>query len=46
VHLQITDVSTPRGDSFEEARMTFEEVEAALDKGMFLTKLEFSPYHY
>lgn len=30
---QITDVSVPRGDSFEEARMTIDDVEAALDKG-------------
>ena len=30
---QITDVSQPRGDSFEEARMTFEDVQAALDRG-------------
>ncbi|CAB9526897.1 Cupin superfamily protein [Seminavis robusta] len=30
---QITTVSNPRGESFEEARMTFEDVEAALDKG-------------
>ena len=30
---QITDVSVPRGDSFEEARMTFADVQAALDKG-------------
>ena len=30
---KITDVSVPRGESFEEARMTFEDVQAALDKG-------------
>jgi ribosomal protein L16 Arg81 hydroxylase len=30
---QIAAVSEPRGNSFEEARMTMEEVEAALDKG-------------
>lgn len=30
---KITDVSVPRGDSFEEARMTFEDVQAALEKG-------------
>ena len=31
--IQITDVSVPSGDSFEEARMTFDDVQAALDKG-------------
>lgn len=30
---QITDVSVPRGQSFEEARMTFEDVKKALEKG-------------
>uniref|UniRef100_A0A7S3P829 Bifunctional lysine-specific demethylase and histidyl-hydroxylase n=1 Tax=Amphora coffeiformis TaxID=265554 RepID=A0A7S3P829_9STRA len=30
---KITDVSVPRGESFEEARMTFEDVQTALDKG-------------
>jgi hypothetical protein len=30
---QITDVSVPRGQSFEEARMTFQDVQAALEKG-------------
>eukprot|EP00522_Entomoneis_paludosa_P012362 CAMPEP_0172455404 /NCGR_PEP_ID=MMETSP1065-20121228/12050_1 /TAXON_ID=265537 /ORGANISM="Amphiprora paludosa, Strain CCMP125" /LENGTH=581 /DNA_ID=CAMNT_0013207865 /DNA_START=274 /DNA_END=2019 /DNA_ORIENTATION=- len=30
---QITDVSVPRGESFEEARMTFDDVQSALDKG-------------
>jgi len=30
---QITDVSQPRGESFEEARMTFQDVQAALEKG-------------
>lgn len=29
----MTTVSTPRGNSFEEARMTMEDVEAALEKG-------------
>ena len=29
----ITDVSNPRGDSFQEARMTFSEIKAALEKG-------------
>ena len=33
VATQITDVSVPRGESFEEARMTYEDVIAALDKG-------------
>ena len=31
--VQITDVSVPRGESFEEARMTFEDVLKALEKG-------------
>ena len=31
--MKITDVSQPRGDSFEEARMTFQDVQAALEKG-------------
>lgn len=30
---KITTVSNPRGDSFEEARMTYDDVLAALDKG-------------
>ena len=30
---KITDVSVPRGESFEEARMTFEDIQAALEKG-------------
>ena len=30
---KISDVSLPRGDSFEEARMTFADVQAALEKG-------------
>lgn len=30
---KIASVSEPRGESFEDARMTFEEVEAALEKG-------------
>lgn len=30
---KITPVSTPRGSSFEDARMTLEEVNAALEKG-------------
>mmetsp|Transcript_42359 Transcript_42359/g.61877 ORF Transcript_42359/g.61877 Transcript_42359/m.61877 type:complete len:676 (+) Transcript_42359:203-2230(+) len=30
---KVTAVSTPRGSSFEDARMTLEEVEAALSKG-------------
>ncbi|KAL7559062.1 hypothetical protein ACA910_018416 [Epithemia clementina (nom. ined.)] len=30
---KITDVSVPRGESFEEARMTYEDVQAALEKG-------------
>jgi len=29
----MTTVSTPRGQSFEEARMTIEEIDAALEKG-------------
>jgi hypothetical protein len=31
-----TDVSVPRGESFEEARMTFEDVTTALEKGTVL----------
>ena len=30
---KVTSVSNPRGDSFEEARMTYEQVLAALEKG-------------
>lgn len=30
---KISGVSNPRGDSFEEARMTFSDVQAALEKG-------------
>jgi len=30
---KVTSVSTPRGSSFEDARMTLEEVNAALEKG-------------
>eukprot|EP00538_Stauroneis_constricta_P011337 CAMPEP_0119566390 /NCGR_PEP_ID=MMETSP1352-20130426/32920_1 /TAXON_ID=265584 /ORGANISM="Stauroneis constricta, Strain CCMP1120" /LENGTH=636 /DNA_ID=CAMNT_0007615493 /DNA_START=15 /DNA_END=1922 /DNA_ORIENTATION=+ len=30
---KITAVSNPRGDSFEEARMTFDDVQTALEKG-------------
>lgn len=30
---KISGVSNPRGDSFEEARMTFSDIQAALEKG-------------
>lgn len=30
---KITDVSIPRGESFDEARMTFDDVQSALEKG-------------